>query len=109
MAKLPDGVDGRSRLARQYREIVRDLSKDFGGEAALNVAERELIETAAIMLLRSAAVRTAILNGEVIDDIAVSRLANSSARLMQAVDQRRKATVKPQTLASYLAETKEAS
>ena len=106
MTKLPRGVDGRSALARQYRQAVRDLAADFGGEDALTVAERELIEQAAIMIVRASTMRADILKGVAVDDTAATRLANASARLMQAVanQNRKRKQATPQSLEQYLAE-----
>ena len=91
MTKLPRGIDGRGALPRAYRRAVRDLAAELGGEGSLSVAERELIEQCAILMVRASSMRADVLQGKTIDTTEITRLANSSARLMQAVaNQRRK-------------------
>lgn len=80
-----DGVDGRGKRARKFRQAVADLAKDFGGEDGLSVAERELIQQAAILMVQAETMRTAVLKGDAIDSTDITRLGNSSARLLQAV------------------------
>jgi hypothetical protein len=89
MRKLPAGVDSRSKLARQYRQAVRDLAAEIGGEDALSVAERELIEQAAVLMALSASMRTDVLRGNAVDSVEITRLANSSATLIAAVTKQR--------------------
>jgi hypothetical protein len=87
--KLPTGVDGRSALARAYRRACRDLAAEFGGESNLTFGERLLIEQSALLSVQATALRGDVLQGRVIDSTEITRLANSSARLIQAVSAQR--------------------
>src|ERR1700722_4921816 len=58
------GVNGNSRLARRFREIVGALRDDCGGPAKVSETTRIVIKQAATLALRIEALQTQVLTGE---------------------------------------------
>jgi hypothetical protein len=76
------GVNGNSRMARRFREIVGALADDCGGPDKVSETTRIVIKQAATLALRIEALQTQVLTGEAVDDEELVRLSNVLARLL---------------------------
>jgi hypothetical protein len=94
------GVDGRSRRARRYYDLIADLARELGG--GLSTAEMSVVRQAAALTVKSEQLQAAIVKGEPINTDDAVRLANASARLLGALRTKRRQPAGP-TLAEYLA------
>ena len=94
---LQRGIDGRSTEARRFRDICQALSAQYGGLKGLNEAEKALIRKAAAMTVRSEMLQAASVVGREVDDEQAVRLANASARLMNAVARMRTPPAPPRS------------
>jgi hypothetical protein len=86
------GTDGRSAEARRFKDLVVSFAAPFGGEAALSEAERALVRNAAALTLRCEALQANVVAGRVVDNEEMTRLANSSARVLAALGRRSRLT-----------------
>jgi hypothetical protein len=98
------GVDGRSALARRFRDLAENLAADIGGE--LTEAERLTVRSAAALAVHAEELQARIIRGESVNPDDVIRSANASARLLSVLKRgrQRKPTAGPSPLAAYLAE-----
>jgi hypothetical protein len=101
--RLSADIDGRSAMARRFRDLIDDLACDLGGAVNLSTAELAVVRQAAALTLRAEQLQSAIVRGESIDADEAVRLANASARLLASL--RNKQRVKPAVpnLRDYLA------
>jgi hypothetical protein len=105
---LPDGVDGRSAVARRFRDVVRETLKAVGiPETELNPVTRGQIRTVGLLQIRLKALQARALTGEIgtKSELAIVRLANSLARLrwVLGIGKRRRQELGTNDLDSYLA------
>lgn len=100
--RLLVGVDGRSALARRFRDLITELTAEAGGREGLSAAECSGIRQAAAMMLRVEQVQAAIVRGEPVDNDELIRASGELRRLLGAL--RKRAPAKPQTLQDYLRE-----
>ncbi len=82
-------ADGRSAEARRFRDLVASFAASLGGEAALSEADRALIRNAAALTLQCERMQAAAVDGREVDLEAMTRLANSTARIMAALKLKR--------------------
>lgn len=95
------GVDGRSALARRYKKLVAAFTRDLGDD--LSEADRSLIASAAMAALRVETLRGEILSGAQVDDDRLTRLLNSTTRILTTISGRtRKARTQKFSIADYL-------
>ncbi|MBC6714698.1 hypothetical protein H9Q09_00670 [Aurantimonas sp. DM33-3] len=101
--RLLSGVDGRSASARRFRDLVRSLSDELGGEASLTEPQRAMVRHAAGVMIQAERMQSAIVRGETIDAEQLVRLSNTLARMMKDIGVKAQAA-KPKApdLASYL-------
>ncbi len=99
------GIDGRSLVARRYRDIAQQIIADQGGQDRLAEARLQLIRrfAAAAVLAEMAEARLA--NGEQINVAEHSLLASTLVRIAQRIGINRGAREILPTLREYL-ETK---
>jgi hypothetical protein len=81
-AILP-GVDGRSALARRYRDLVAALSADL--EAGQSQAAGFQIRNAASLQLHAEELTARLVRGEAIDPEAITRATNGANRALAAL------------------------
>src|SRR5258705_6558756 len=62
-----EGIDGRSHIARRYREIGAAIAVDCGGVSGLSESLQQLIRTAAGLVILREALDVKAVNGERID------------------------------------------
>lgn len=84
--RLLDGIDGRSKAARRFRDLVTaycaELKTDMAG---LTESQRSTVRQAAGVAVQCEAMQTAIVRGDAIDVEQLVRLNNLFARLMTSL------------------------
>jgi hypothetical protein len=78
-------VDGRSAEARRFKDLVSSFAASLGGEGALTEAERTLIRNAASLTVQCERLQAAHVAGHEVNSQEMTRLANSSARVLAAL------------------------
>jgi hypothetical protein len=99
--------DGRSAQARRFRRLVRQFQAELGGD--LSGAEETLIEQAALLTMKSEALRDAILQGDDVPEESLVRIANAVGRVvrdLRAAKGKRQQTKEP-TLMRLMREKRE--
>ncbi len=94
--QLLPGVDGRSPLARRFRDIVAELTAELGG--SLGAAEALQVRTAATLVVHSEAMAARIVRGEIVSAEEATRAGNAAIRAIEAL-KRAKAARKPRRTA----------
>jgi len=95
------GVDGRSLMARRFREIVTRVEADLGGD--LTEAQKHLLARAATLAVWAEARETDLANGQEFDAAQYSAVANAQRRLLTDLGLERRARDVTPSLPDYLA------
>jgi hypothetical protein len=82
-SRLLEGVDGRSALARRYRDIVEAYVREAGG--SVSEVERDLIRQAAGLTLRAEQLQAGLVRGEDIDTDELVRASSTAKRLLETI------------------------
>jgi hypothetical protein len=93
--------DGRRSAARRYAALVAGYESEIGGD--LSPAERGLVETAAMLKLRSEQLTADIIAGNPVDNGEIIRLAGASRRALSKIVTEAK-PVSTMTFAEYAAQ-----
>jgi hypothetical protein len=102
-ATFLDGADGRSVLARRYRDIFAQLCADMGGDPS--EAQAAIARRAATIAVWCEQAEAGLARGEKLDIGAFTTAANSLRRLLADLGlERRARDVTPPDLRSYLAQ-----
>jgi hypothetical protein len=97
-------IDGRSSLARRFRDLVESFEADLGGPSLTEV-ERGLIRQAAALTLRSEQLQADMVNGQPVDGDQLIRLTGTAKRILQAITVKAsKRKPSAPTLADYAAQ-----
>jgi hypothetical protein len=80
--RLP-GVDGRSELARRFKDLTSGLKSDIG--RALSAAEESLIDQAAALMIQREVMTAAGALGEPIDAKELVRISGAVGRTLAAL------------------------
>lgn len=83
--RLLAGVDGRSAIARRYRDLYLAFADELGGLAALSAADLTLVRATTACALRAEHLQAEIVRGAAIDSNELVRLNNSLARSITAL------------------------
>jgi hypothetical protein len=86
-----DGLDGRSALARRYRDLVGEFVSDLGGAEVISEAQRAIIRRAASLCVWCEAVEVRLAAGEEIEITPYTTAANSLRRLLVDIGLERRA------------------
>jgi hypothetical protein len=78
-------VDGRSAPARRYRDLVKALSDELGGDALLTEPMRAMVRQAAAVTVEAERMQASIINGEDVDTEQLVRVTNTLSRLMNGL------------------------
>jgi hypothetical protein len=81
--RLLQNVDGRSSLARRFRDLFRFYEAELGGN--LTEAERGQVNQAVALRLRSEQMHAAIVRGEAVDDDHLVRISGEQRRIDDAL------------------------
>ena len=95
------GVDRRSSDARRYRDVVRAIVSDLGGDDVLSEAQRQIASKAAFLALRLEMMQCQSLAGGEIDLPLFGALADRLRRLLETLGLQR-VPREVETLESYL-------
>jgi hypothetical protein len=96
------GVDGRSLVARRFRDIANAIAEDCGGSDNLTEAKLQLIRSAAGLAVLREDLDAKACNGQVIDVGCYTRITNSLGRVLALVGLERVPTDVTPSLKSYL-------
>jgi hypothetical protein len=99
-----DGVDGRSALARRYRDLLAEVTSDLGGK--LSAAQDAIARRAVTLCVWCERAEVKMASGEEIDIGEFSTTANAMRRLFADLGLERKARDVTPNLAEYLAKRK---
>jgi hypothetical protein len=97
-----DGLDGRSALARRYRDLVAEFVSDLGGADVISAAQRAIVRRAASLCVWCEAVEVRLAAGEEIDIAPYTTAANSLRRLVVDIGLERRARDVTPSLDAYL-------
>lgn len=81
------GCDGRSPVARRFRDIVTDLTEELGG--ALTTAEQCQVRAAASLQVHVESLMAQMARGEPVSPEEVTRAGNSAVRAFEAIRRRK--------------------
>ena len=99
-ATFLDGVDGRSGLARRYRDILSELIRDLGGDPT--GAQSAIARRAAALCVWCEVAEAAMAAGDEVDIGEYGTAANAMRRLLVDLGLERRAKDVTPSLASYL-------
>ena len=102
------GVDGRSWVARRYRDIAKAIVIDQGGQDRCAEARLQLIRRFAAAAVLAEQMEAKLANGEVINITEHALLTSTMVRVAQRIGINRRARDIVPTLATYL-QTKQAT
>ena len=94
------GIDGRTRDARRFRDLVASFSD---GEADLSEADKALVRNAAALAVKAERMQAAIVKGEDVDLEGLTRLSNCVSRVLSQLGVKRERRDTTPSLAEYLA------
>jgi hypothetical protein len=97
------GIDGRTRDARRFRDLVTSFSESLGGEAALSEADKTLVRNAAALAVKAERMQAAIVKGDDVDLEGLTRLSNCVSRVLGQLGIKRQAHDATPSLHEYLA------
>ncbi len=103
-SSLLAGVDGRSALARRYRDLVAAFTAEMGGP--LGEAEVLQVRAAASMMLHVEELTARIIRGERVDSEEMTRAGNGATRALAALRRRKPAKPRSASVADYLSQRK---
>lgn len=95
------GVDGRSTMARRYREITASIESDLGGD--LTEAQRQLVARAATLSIWAEAREAELANGEPFDAAGFATITNTLRRVLCDLGLERRARNVTPRLHDYIA------
>lgn len=93
-------LDGRTALARRYRDLVHAFTSDIGGDPS--EAEKQLIRRAASLSTWCEAQEVKLASGEEVEIGPLTTAANSLRRILQDIGLQRRVTDITPTLDAYL-------
>ncbi len=100
--RLHDGVDGRSALARRFRDLVASFAEELGG-ASLSASDMAIARQAAACAMQAEALQANLARGEAVDGDTLVRVTNALARAIAALRGRKPQKPTGSALAQYLA------
>jgi hypothetical protein len=96
------GVDGRSMVARLYRDVPIALADDLGGQDKLSEQSKIMVRQAAALTVQVERLQSKIVAGENVDIEQLTRLSNALSRMLHRLGLKRAAPPAP-SLAGYRA------
>jgi hypothetical protein len=83
------GVDGRSVIARRYRDLAIALADDLGGQDKLSEPSKILVRQAAALTVQVESLQSKIVAGEEVSLEQLTRLSNVLGRTLQRLGLRK--------------------
>ena len=105
-ADILPGVDGRSLIARRYRDIAAQIAADQGGADRCSEARAQLIRRFAAAAVMAEAMEAQLANGESIDVAEHALLSSTLVRLASRIGIDRRAKNITPTLREYLSRSR---
>jgi len=99
-SKLLAGVDGRSAIARRFREIAAELAADRGGD--ISEGQRGIIQRAAALSVWLEDQESRLANGEDFDIAPYTTATNTLRRLLADLGLKREAKDITPALSDYV-------
>jgi hypothetical protein len=84
-SRLLLGIDGRSSYARRYRDLIGELTREFGGKAVLTLSDYALIRQASSLMLRCEQMQACVVRDEPVNEDRLIRLSSEARRILLAV------------------------
>ncbi|WP_295047476.1 hypothetical protein [uncultured Paracoccus sp.] len=100
-AFMLEGVDGRSMMARRFREIATAIEADLGGD--LTEAQRAIAARAVTLAIWAEDAEAALARGEDFDVATYATAANAMRRLLADLGLDRRAKDVTPALSDYIA------
>jgi hypothetical protein len=97
------GVDGRSMVARRYRDVAIALADDLGGQDKLSEPSKILVRQAAALTVQVEGLQSKIVSGEDVDVEQLTRLSNSLSRMLHRLGLKRPHAKPTSPLAEHFA------
>jgi hypothetical protein len=97
-------VDGRTKLAKRFKEICRAIARDQGGDERLSEARIQFIRRFAAAAVLAEQMESKLASGEEIDVHTHALLCSSLVRLAQRIGLNRVPKKITPTLSDYLAD-----
>src|SRR6516164_5022096 len=90
-SRVLDGVDGRSHVARRYRDVSAALGSDLGGSEHLTEAQKQLVRSAAglVVLRESLDVKAAKDGPESVNTAIYCLISNTLRRVLITIGMQR--------------------
>ena len=95
------GVDGRSMVARRYRDVAIALADDLGGQDKLSEPTKILVRQVAALTVQVESLQSKIVSGDDVDLEQLTRLSNVLGRTLQRLGIRKRADRKFSPLADH--------
>src|SRR6478736_10473835 len=102
-ADLLPGLDGRSALARRFRDLVNAFVADMGGLDHCSEVRLGLVRRLAATTVQAEMLEARMVNGEAIDIATLCTLASTTVRLSQRLGLERRTRDVTPSLGQYLA------
>jgi hypothetical protein len=99
---LPD-LDGRSALARRFRDLVNAFVADMGGLDCCSEVRLGLVRRLAATTVQAEMLEARMVNGDTIDIATLCTLASTTVRLSQRLGLERRARNVTPSVGEYLA------
>ena len=84
-SKLVMNADGRSAVARRYRDVFSEIANDLGGQDVISEAQRQLVRRAAALSVYCESVESDMAQGSQIDTDDLVRVVNALTRVLTAI------------------------
>jgi hypothetical protein len=97
------GVDGRSVVARRYRDVAIALADDLGGKDKLSESSKILIRQAAALTVQVEGLQSKIVAVEDVDIEQLTRLSNVLGRTLQRLGLKKSRSMPSSPLAAHFA------
>jgi hypothetical protein len=101
-SKLISGVDGRSSVARRFRDLIADCVRECGN-VALSPAELGMVRQAAAIMLRGEQLQAAIVLGQPVLADELIRLSSEARRILSSLRRRHSQKAPTLSLREHLA------
>jgi hypothetical protein len=96
------GIDGRSMVARRYRDVAIALADDLGGQDKLSESAKILVRQAAAMTVQVESLQSKIVAGDEVDLEQLTRLSNVLGRTLQRLGLEKPSPAREPSLAERL-------